>query len=268
MGAAAALVAGRVMLDRRLSAEVSTLYAARLQADPAVVDEAKLASLPDPVQHWLHASGAVDHAAPSTIRLRYNGQFRLGEQNSWMPYRSQTYYTTNPPALLWTVDMRMFGIVPIVGRDRYSGGRGDINMRIFSLIPVADKTGNGLNQGALLRYLGETAWFPSGVLVPYIRWEAVDASSAVATMTYKGEAAALTFVFNAEGQLIRQETAARYNDARGQLERWSVPVKAHGLFNGVCVPTEGSAVWNYDTGDFEYIRWRVSDVEYDVPHRY
>jgi hypothetical protein len=46
MGAAATLVAGRVMLDRRLSAEVRALYAAGLQADPAFVDEAKLAGLP------------------------------------------------------------------------------------------------------------------------------------------------------------------------------------------------------------------------------
>jgi hypothetical protein len=57
------------MLDRRLAAEVRALYAAGLEADPAIVDEAKLAGLPDPVQRWLRASGAVDRAAPSTIRL-------------------------------------------------------------------------------------------------------------------------------------------------------------------------------------------------------
>jgi hypothetical protein len=267
-GVAAALALGRVMLDHKLSAEVEALFAAGLPADPPAVDLAKLAGLPDPVQRWLRASGAVDRAAPSTVRLRYNGQFRLGEQHSWMPYSSQTYYTTNPPALLWTVDMRMFGIVPLAGRDRYTGGQGDITMRLLWLFPVANKTGNGLNQGGLLRYLGETAWFPAAAIAPYITWEARDPSSAVATMTYGGEAASLTFVFDAEGQLIRQEAAARYNDARGRLERWSVPITAHGVFDGVRVPTEGSVVWNYDTGDFEYMRWRVSGVKYGIPHRY
>jgi hypothetical protein len=122
------------------------------------------------VQRWLRASGAVDRAAPSTIRLRYDGQFRLGEQTSWMPCTSQTYYTTNPPALLWTVDMRMFGSVPIVGRDRYS------DMRILS-----------------------------------------------------------------RPRLATTKLAGNWSAGRCRLAR--------GVFNGVCVPTEGSAVWNYDISD-------------------
>jgi hypothetical protein len=185
-----------------------------------------------------------------------------------MPFESQTYYTTNPPALLWTVEMRMFGVLPIVGRDRYNEGQGDIDMRALSLVPVAKKSGNGLNQGALLRYLSEATWFPAAVLSPCITWQPRDANSAVATMAYRGEAASIVFEFDAQGQLIREVAEARYNDARGRMERWSVPIGAYGEFRGVRVPTEGSVVWNYDNADFEYMRWHVSEVEYDVPLRY
>jgi hypothetical protein len=80
--------------------------------------------------------------------------------------------------------------------------------------------------------------------------------------------ASLTFFFDAEGRVIRQEAVGRYNDARGRPERWSVPITGYGQFDGVRVPTEGTGVWNYETGDYTYIHWRVSDVQYDRPERY
>jgi hypothetical protein len=141
-------------------------------------------------------------------------------------------------------------------------------MEVLSLVPVADKAGGGLNQSALLRYLGETIWFPSGAVAPYIRWEARDADSAVATMDYGGVTASLTFFFDTEGRVIRQQAADRYNDDRGRPERWSIPITNDGEFDGVRVPTEGTGVWNYETGDYAYIRWRVTDVQYGRPQGY
>jgi hypothetical protein len=185
-----------------------------------------------------------------------------------MPFTSQTYYTTNPPALLWTVQMRMFGVIPLVGRDRYIGGRGDIHMRLLSLVPVANAAGGGLNQGALLRYLGETIWFPAAVMAPWISWQERDANSAVATMRYAGEVGSLTLTFDAEGRLLEEVAEARYNDARRKVERWSAPIAAYGQVGGRYVPTRGTVVWNYATGDFECLRWNLTDLEYDVPHRY
>ncbi len=264
-GAVTMLAVARGMFNHELSDEVFELVAAAGPADPPVLTETSLVGLPEPVQRWLHASGAVGRPRPRTVRVQYDGEFRLGEDQPWLPYTSQTYYTTNPPALLWMVKMRMFGVVPIVGRDRYRDGEGSIKMKILSLVPVANKTGGGLNQGALLRYLGETIWFPAGALAPYITWEPRDAGSAIATMSYDGVTASLTIFFDAEGRVVREETAARYNDARGRPERWSIPITAHGRFGGVEVPTEGTGAWHYDTGDFTYIYWHVTDVEYDVP---
>jgi Family of unknown function (DUF6544) len=129
---------------------------------------------------------------PATVRLKYGGEFRLGPDKAWMPYESQTYYTTDPPAFLWTVGMRMFPLVSVIGRDRYVDGEGSIRMKVLSLVPVADKRGGGLNQGALLRYLGETVWFPAGAVAPYITWAPHDANSA-------------TFRFDHEGRVTAEE---------------------------------------------------------------
>jgi len=266
--AASAVAVARVAFEREIAGEIDDLFTARAANPPSVVTEADLAGLPEPVQRWLRASGVIGKERPSIVRLKYEGDFRLSEDKSWMPYQSETYYTTDPPAFLWRVKMEMFPLVSIVGRDRYCDGDGGIRMRLLGFIPVADKAGGALNQGSLLRYLGETVWFPAAVLSPHITWEPIDAHAARATMTYRGVSGSLTFFFDADGRVVRQEAADRYNDARGGPERWSIPITAWGQFGNVRVPTEGEGVWNYDTGDFTYIRWRVTDVEYDRAERY
>ena len=46
-------------------------------------------------------------------------------------------------------------MVSVVGRDQYRDGQASIQMRVLSLVPVANKTGGRLNQGDLLRYLDD-----------------------------------------------------------------------------------------------------------------
>jgi hypothetical protein len=267
LAATSAVVAGRITLERQIAHEIDALFAASRDVPPTVLAESDLAGLPAPVQRWLRTAQVVGKERPRTVRLQYDGEFRLGEDQGWMPFHSQTYYTTDPPALIWPVTMRMFRVVPVRGRDRYQGGVGDIRMKVLSLLPVANKAGGGLNQGALLRYLGETVWFPAGAVAPFIGWTPRDANSAVATMTYGGVTASATFSFDQQGR-VRQVTAERYNDAQERLLPWSVPITAYGELGGVRVPTEGEGVWKYSTGDFAYIRWGLTDVQYNRAERY
>ena len=265
--ATAAVGVGRVATERRIAGEITDLFAASEDTAPSIVTEADLAELPEPVQRWLRWSQVVGKARPATVRLKMEGQFRTGEDQGWMPFTSEEYYTTDPPGFVWSVRMNAAPLLAIVGRDRYTDGVGDIEMRLLGLIPVADKRGGDLNQGALLRYLNETMWFPAATLSPYITWAARDATSAVATMSYGGVTASATFVFDAQGQLTTM-TALRNNDAKGRALPWSTPLNAYGEFNGVRVPLGGEAIWAYETGDFTYIRLRVTELEYDRPARF
>lgn len=259
--AALAVVMGRVIFDRRISGEIDELLARSRDARPAVVTEADLAGLPEPVQRWLRYSQVVGRERPVTVRLKQTGQFRMGEERGWMPFTAEEYFTTDPPGFVWVATFKMAPLLYIAGRDRYADGMGSINMRLLSLIPVADKSGGGLNQGALLRYLNEMMWFPAAALSPYITWEAIDAKSARATMSYAGMTASGTFVFDEQGRLTDM-TAERYNDAKGRLLPWSTPIAGYGEFGGVRVPIEGEGKWKYESGDFTYIRLKITDVKY------
>jgi hypothetical protein len=61
-----------------------------------------------------------------------------------------------------------------------------MQMRVLSLIPVANQTGGGLSQGDLLRSLGELQWFPAGALADCLTWEPLGADAARATISHGG----------------------------------------------------------------------------------
>ena len=267
--ATVALVAGLVAaathaaFARRIAREVAALLAASTVRAPAVVTEADLKGLPAPVRRWLRWAHVVGKPYPATIRLTQEGRFRQAEGGPWMPFTAEEHLTTEPPGFVWTTSMRLFPLVSIVGRDRYSDGRGSIEMRALGIVPVASARGPAMDQGALLRYLNETIWFPAAAArSPYITWEPIDATSERATIRYAGTTGSAIFVFDPQGRPVDM-VARRHDLARGRLEVWSTPMSAYGEFDGVRVPVAGSGIWRYERGDFTYIELRVTSVETD-----
>jgi hypothetical protein len=263
----AAVAVSRVLFERQVSREVDELFAVSGDARPAVLTDAEIADLPAPVQRWLRVSQVVGKERAVTVRLKQEGDFRLGEGKDWVPFSAEQYITTGPPGFVWTASIQMYPLVSIIGRDRYIGGEGDMQMKLLGLIPVVDKQGGGLNQGAMLRYLGEIGWYPAAVVSPYITWEAIDATMARATMSYDGVTASMTFRFDGEGRLA-EVRAERFNDDKGRLVDWSGRTIAYGEPGGVPLPVEMESVWHYETGDHTPIRLRITEIEYNRPEEY
>ena len=261
VGAIVAVVAA-VVFDRRIARDIDALLADARGPRVAPLERRDLDGLPLAVRQWLQYSRVIGTTPPSTVRLRQQGEFDLGR--GWMPFTAEQYFTIDPPGFVWKASFQMAPMLSVTGRDRYRAGVGSIDMRLLSLVPVARKAGGGLNQGALLRFLGEMQWFPAAALSDYIHWEAVDATSARATMSYGGITASMTFVFGANGRLL-EERAARYNDARGRDEAWVNRNDADREIDGRVVPVVGEARWEYADGPFPYIRWTITSLEHDPP---
>jgi hypothetical protein len=254
-----------VAFDRRISRETDALLG-DLRRGPAKTIEARdLEALPDPVRRWLRYSRVIGTTRPASVRLRQHGDFDQGR--GWMPFDPTQYFTIDPPGFLWRASFRMAPLISVVGRDQYRGGSASMDMRLLSLVPVAKKTGGGLDQGDLLRFLGETQWFPGAALSEYIAWEGVDANSARATMSYGGVSASMTFIFANDGRLM-EERAVRYNDARGRNEEWVNRNDVDRDFEGLVLPAAGEARWEYASGPFPYIRWTITAIERDRPVRF
>lgn len=161
----------RFAMNRRIENEVHDLHGATSDTHPSIITDADLEHLPEPVRRWLRWANVVNREYPARVQLLQEGEFRLREDQVWMPFTATQHYTTDPPGFIWSASMRMMPLVSIAGRDCYRDGIGDIDMRLASLIPVARKRGGGLNQGALLRYLNEAMWFPAAMISPYIMWQ-------------------------------------------------------------------------------------------------
>ena len=189
------------------------------------------------------------------------------DEFGWVPYRADQYFTIEKPGFVWKATFRLAPFLSVNGRDMYRAGEASMQMRVASVISVANKKGGGLNQGDLLRFLGETQWFPAAALADYIKWEPIDANSARATMTYGGVTASMTFRYEADGRLIECR-ASRYNDARGHDETWVNTNDSEEDFGEWRLPAAGEARWDYTTGPYEYIRWQITSIEQDRPTPY
>jgi hypothetical protein len=245
---------------------VRELLARAPTTPPPEVTPADVANLPPPVRRWLETAGAVGKPRARTARLHQRGGMRTERGGPFLDARADQYFTVDEPGFVWTIDVTMMGIVPVVGRDTSIDGRGRMYIRAGGLITVADGTGERFDQGTLLRWLGEIVWFPSGALSPAVTWQAIDDRSARATVSHRGTSATAVFRFDERGRVVGL-AAKRWFDGKS-LEDWEIPITEWGVVRGVEIPTKGTAIWRIPQdrgGDFEYYRWEITDVEANAP---
>lgn len=173
------------------------------------------------------------------------------------------YFTVDQPAFVWNVDVTLAGVLPLVGRDSFEGGKGRMYITLAGLVAVADGVGPRFDQGTALRYLGEIIWFPSAALSRAISWEAIDDASARATLRVDGVEVSAVFEFDARGRFTRLTAQRYYNGAT--LETWVIPATGWRVIRGIEMPVRGGAIWRLPAGDFDYYRWEILDVEVNRP---
>ena len=137
-------------------------------------------------------------------------------------------------------------------------------VKVASLWPVVDASGEQMDQAAMMRYLSEMIWFPAAFLAGNISFEAVDDSSARVTLTDHGRTATATMFFDPQGRLT-DFVAQRYRTAdASDPDTWSTPFTGYGEFEGLRLPTRGTAIYKLPGGDLEYIDVTVTDLRYDT----
>jgi hypothetical protein len=262
--AVAALI-GKYSFDRMVSKEVAQLFKNASKEKPEKITEADIARLPEPVQRYLRYTKTVGKDKIQTVRLKQIGKIRMKPDAKWMPFEAEQYYTTDNPAFIWKANVKFAPLLWISGRDSYVDGKGNMLIKVLSLIKVVDGAGPALDQGALCRYLNEMMWFPTAYLNSYIKWEPMNANAARAIMTVNGITAWAVLKFDDEGKLV-DFIAERYMETT--KETWSTPVSGYKEYNGIILPSGGKAVWNLKTGDFAYIELELVDIEYNIPEEY
>lgn len=155
-----------------------------------------------------------------------------------------------------------------VARDMYLANEGRLIATILSTINVVDIHGKlKYNEGELLRWLGESVWFPTNLLPSEnLQWTAIDNSSAKLTFNYLGLSLFYIINFNDKGE-IAQMVTKRYMDEK-RLETWIIKPGDYKEKNGIIIPLQAEVFWRLKEGDFSYAKFNVTEIEYNKPENF
>src|SRR6056297_2394708 len=145
--------------------------------------EDEMSKLPYPVAKWLLSSGFDGQNYVGAVKLKQKGELRTAIGKPWLPMEAKQLFVTAQPGFVWDA-------------------KGSMLIKLMSIANVVDAKGPEIDQGTLLRYLAETAWFPTAALSEYIEWRPINEKSAMAKMEYGGIGAEGIFEFNEKGQVV------------------------------------------------------------------
>ena len=263
------IVMGDISFNREVKSEVKKLFKNYKERKSEIISEDDIKVLPEPVQKFLRYTKIIGKEKIRTVRLKQGGYFRLKENQKWMPIKAEQYYDADSVEFIWTGKINFIPLFSIRAKDKFIDGRGNLIVKLLGLIKIIDAKGPEIDQGEILRFLGECVWFPSAFLNDYIKWEAIDSNSAKATINCKGISASAIFYFNKKGEIVKIK-AKRYREENGKfmLDDWEIPIIEYKMFNGIVVPSKVNVIWKLSTGDFCYDKVEIIDIEYNNPSVY
>jgi len=260
-GLAITFFIGDRIMKSQSAREIEKLFAASDYISDKVYSSQQIKSLPNPVQRYFKYSLPENQPTISYARLKHGGEFRTKPDQKWMTIKGQEYFTVQKPGFIW------LGKVPLVSaKDMYYDGKGSLKVRLLSLIKLVDARGKEVDQGELLRWLAEAAWFPTALLPSEkLNWEPIDNDSSRAVLSDEGLTVEGVFTFNEQGQIALFNTK-RYKD--NSLESWTGHYKDYRDVDGMKIPFSVEVVWNLESGDFSYARFSMTEIDYNIPEKY
>lgn len=239
--------------------QADMLFATR--SNQIVVTDEMISPLPQAVQRWILRAGIVGKETPGKLIIAQRGMLRTKPEQRWMPFEATQYFSIDPPGFVWTAAITAAPGITIAGRDIYRGGRGQMVIKPLYLFEAANGSGKEIDQGTLVRYLAEMAWFPQSALSPYLRWQRINDNSAQVTMEYGGISASAIYAFTPDGDVAGFE-AKRYGNFGDvyKKETWLVKTTGYATFNGVRIGHKSDVIWKLAEGDFHWLTVEVTAI--------
>lgn len=252
--------AAAMLFGQAVKREVKLLQSQALKDDKIVTEE-MLSALPQNVQRWLRHTAVAGSKNPNIIRIMQKGSMRSKPGGKWMPFSAVQYFSIDPPAFVWDARIKVTPFIDIAARDRYHNGSGHMLIKPMYIFTAANSSGKEMDQGTMLRYLAEMAWFPQAAVSPYLRWEALNDRQSKVTMSYGGIQASGTYSFDEAGNVTAFE-ARRYGDFGGiyRKETWSINVTGYQTFNNRLIGNTSEVTWKLKEGDFKWLILEVTAI--------
>jgi hypothetical protein len=245
------------------------LEAARAPIGAGTYSHDELSGLPAPVQRYFRAALSDGQPMISAVRVEHSGTFNMSETGErWRPFTSTQRVITRRPGFDWEGRIEMLPGLAVRVHDAYIAGEGILHASLFGLVSLANLRGTPeVAQGELMRFFAEAAWYPTALLPSQgVRWEAVDDTSAKATLK-DGETAPLTmlFRFREDGLIESVRAEARGRAVAGTVvpTPWEGRWGGYELRDGMRVPIDGEVSWILPEGRKPYWRGRITRLGYE-----
>jgi hypothetical protein len=244
------------------------LAAARLSVDARTYSHAELTGLPAPVQRYFRTALTEGQLMLLAARVEQAGTFNLSETGEqWRPFRATQRVIIRRPGFDWEARIAMLPGLKVRVHDAYVAGEGLLHASLCGLVPLVRLRGTAdVAHGELIRFLAEATWYPTALLPSQgVRWEAVDDTSARATLQDGETTATLLFRFGEDGLI-----ESSYAEARGRTVKaaviptpWEGRWSEYELHDGMRIPVAGEVAWVLPEGPRPYWRGRITNISYE-----
>lgn len=246
----------------RLRAELTN---GRRTIKPQIYDQKEIEGLPEPVQRFFRTVIKDGQAIITKVELSQEGQFNFNERSDkWNPFTATQFFVTKQLGFDWDAKIQMAPGLNAFVHDTYLLGAGNLHASLLGLFTLANMHDTPeLNQGELLRFLAEGAWYPTALLPSQgVCWEAIDDTSARGTLTDGDTTASLVFGFNPEGTIATISAAARYRDKLTAMP-WGGRFSEYTVCEGMLVPLVGEVGWVHPEGLRLYFKGTITEITYE-----
>lgn len=253
---------GLVAVLNNFDKNVKLLFRESDKINNQVFHPAQLAGLPVPVQHYFRHVLKDGQPYINYVRLKHHGRFKTSVRGKWETITGEEYFTVNKPGFIWKGKLNRLTAI-----DSFIAGEGRLKIYLFSIFRIANGSGSKFSQGEVLRWLGESVWFPTALLPnDQLNWEPINDYQAKLIFTYKKLVVFYIVTFNDTYEIIQLETK-RYMGSN-ELETWIGKLSNYKLLNNIMIPTTIQAIWNLKQNDFPYAVFYVDQIEYNKPKKF
>lgn len=245
---------GTIFTKKQISKEVKNLRTSTRDISANIYDEDLLVGLPLPVQRYFRYVLSEGQPYVSAVYMEHDGQFKTALDKEWIDIKGKQYFSADEPGFLWVGKTSLFSV-----RDMYISQKGRIKVKLLNIFKLVDGEGYKYDQGELLRWLGESVWFPTNLLPgPRLRWSAIDNETANLTFKHEGQEVSYEVSFDALGSIKQLQTRRYMGDAG--LETWIGRVSDYQRVNGMLIPMRIEAIWKIAGEEHSYARFNIRNI--------
>ncbi len=244
---------------------------AEVHAGPALVTEADLAALPEPLAAYVRRSGAVGQPRVTSLRADIHGRIRSGPDAAWMPFTGEQVNTYGPrPTRAFIIDATRSGL-PVTVLHLYDHTTATMRGKLLSIATVVDASGPEMDRSETVTVFNDLVVLAPGAVVDApVRWTPRDANHVEGVFMTDDQSVAAVLTFDAQHDLVDFVSHDRFRaSADGKTftrQDWSTPLSEFRESGGYRLPTAGEGRWSAPApeGAFAYLEFHLDDIHYNV----